>query len=122
MTTTPAEIMRACQHDGPRDAELRIDGEIIRACWRCGNAAGDARRAARQVELASRPNDCARCGLRPHTWTVGPWRLCGRCKTATMREHYGKSARLGVLAMVATVPLVDTSTWAMRQESQGATT
>ena len=68
--------------------------------------------AGRKAVLLARPKDCARCGKRPHTFLVAGWRLCGRCKTATMREHHQAQAKAGVLAIFATAPLVNTSTWA----------
>lgn len=112
-TSDPEAIFRACSHDGPRDSYLTAaDGAELRACWRCGNAANEARRAARKAELDERPKDCQRCARRPHTWIYGPYRLCGRCKTATEREHHAAAAGAGTLAIFATSPLVDTSAWA----------
>lgn len=113
---TPEQIMRACYHDGPRDSYYKTPGgETITACWRCGNAAGEVSRQQRKAQLAARPKDCQRCGQRPHTWTYGGFRLCGRCKTATEREHNLALSRAGVLGIFATRPLVDTSGWAARQ-------
>ena len=116
---TPEQIMRACDHEGPRDGYFRAaNGEQVRACWRCGNAAGDAYRRQRKAELAARPKDCQRCARRPHTWTYAGFRLCGRCKTAAAREHGQAMNHAGSLAIFATGLLVDTSTWAFRAHTE----
>jgi len=114
---TPEEIFRACQHPGPRDSYYGVQatGETLRACWRCGNDAQAAYRAQRKAELAARPKDCARCGARPHTWTYGGYKLCGRCKTLTAREHSRAMAQAGTLAIFATGLLTDTKGWAINQ-------
>lgn len=113
---TPDDVFRACQHPGPRDAWL---GDL-RACWRCGNAAIFSGRVLRRLALHARPSDCARCAARPHTFTVAGFKLCGRCKTATMKEHAAAMAQAGALAIFATSLLADTSTWAGRRVAVGA--
>jgi len=112
---TADDIFRSCQHAGSRDAWLGS----LRACWQCGNAAIYTGRVLRRLELAALPKDCDRCGERPHTFTVAGFKLCGRCKTAAMREHSAAMARAGSLAIFATSLLVDTSTWAGRRAAGG---
>lgn len=116
---TALEIMRACRHDGPRESQIRdrATGTTVYACHNCGNAAIMAHRAARKLELAARPKDCQRCGRKPHTWNYGGYRLCGTCKKLTAREHFTQAAKHGALAIFATSPLVDTSSWAGRQKA-----
>ena len=112
-------IFRACDHvSGKTDHCLRVGREQLYACLACANAAGQAWREDRKAQLAARPRDCDRCGLRPHTWTVAGYRLCGRCKTTTMREHHRESAKHGLLAIFATEPLVDTRQWAARARQE----
>lgn len=115
---TPEEIFRACDHAGPRDAELKrsTTGETLRACWQCGNAAIGAHRAMRKAQLAARPKDCARCGKRPHTYTWGGYRLCGGCLRVTRAEHQTNAARAGVMALFATGAMISTTDWAMARK------
>jgi hypothetical protein len=98
-------ILASCQH---------CDGEG-QACCACWNRGVSARRAAREAQLACRPNDCERCGKKPHTYTYGPYRLCGRCRIATEREHYQSIVRGGALAIFATGVMVNTENWATRK-------
>ena len=108
------EIFRACDEEtGPRDAALldMATGTYLRACGRCGHAAGKVRRRLRKLQLAARPRDCARCGRKPSTWTLAGWKLCGRCKTATAREHARAMAEAGALAIFATA-CSSTPAWA----------
>lgn len=53
-----------------------------------------------------------RCGQKPHTYIVGNAKLCGRCKTATEKEHNANLAKAGTLAIFAPGLLVNTDTWA----------
>lgn len=109
---TPVDTILACTHPTGRACVDVGGGRMVDCCSACWNASVTARRAERKAQLAARPKDCQRCGRRPHTWTFGPYRLCGRCKTLTAREHSAQSAQHGVLAIFATAPLVDTATWA----------
>ena len=110
---TPQEtILRACVHPTGR-ADVRVGpGQYVDVCSTCWNRSVAAYRQERKAQLAARPRDCARCGVRPHRWRVAGYRLCGRCKTVTMREHHQETARHGPLAIFATGLMVDTSTWA----------
>ncbi|HAM56246.1 MAG TPA: hypothetical protein DCQ64_12935 [Candidatus Rokubacteria bacterium] len=109
-------IAKGCTHQRHPDYPAQVhDGEhYVDVCVNCANAAGLAYRAARKAELAGRPKDCARCGEKPHAYTLAGWKLCRNCKVATMREHHRAAAKWGILAMTATAPMVDTSTWAGR--------
>ena len=100
------------QPQHPSFAEGRED---VALCGACIGARNVRYRAERKALLAARPKDCDRCGARPHTWRVAGWKLCGPCKTATMREHAAAASRVGWLAMTATEPMVDTRGWAARQ-------
>ena len=84
----------------------------IARCGDCIDARNRLARAARKAALAGRPKDCDRCQVHPHTYIYGGYRLCGRCKTATTREHTEALATAGALGIFATSLLVDTSTWA----------
>ena len=88
--------------------------EGIALCGNCIGRRSDKRRADRKAQLAQRPKDCARCGARPHRWIYGSFRLCGRCLTATKREHSRAMAAAGTLGIFATGLLVDTRGWAGR--------
>lgn len=116
---SPEDIFRACDHAGPRDAELKrsTTGETLRACWQCGNAAIGAHRAMRKAQLAARPKDCARCGRKPHTYTWGGYRLCGACLRVTRAEHQANAAKAGVFALFATGAMISTAGWACRVET-----
>jgi hypothetical protein len=92
------------------------DGKYRKVCNTCCNAAKMAHKAARKAELANRPKDCYRCGLKPHTFLVAGWKLCGTCKKLTMMEHNKSASKAGVLALFATAPMVDTTTWAARKK------
>src|ERR1035437_6246787 len=89
-------ILASCQH---RDDE----GQACCACW---NRGVSARRPSRKAQLACRPNDCERCGKKPHTYTYGPYRLCGRCLKGTEREAYRSVVRGGCPAIVGSRGMV----------------
>jgi hypothetical protein len=78
-----------------------------------------ARREADKARRQAEPKDCMRCAKHAHRWNYGGYRLCGRCKTLTEREHHRAAAQHGALAMFATALLVNTDTWAYRQAAQG---
>lgn len=117
-------ILDTCTHDGRfplyTNRAGTPSGQL--ACVDCYNAHVYARRAARKVELAAIRADkppCQRCGLKPVTWTYGPYKLCGRCKTATAREHSQKAASAGFIGLLAHGgPMVDTSQWAARKQEE----
>ena len=118
--TAQDRILRACVaagHAAGQRPTVDLHGEMIAVCAPCWNTSVFARRAERKAQLAARPKDCARCGARPHTWTYGGFKLCGRCKTATAQEHGRALAKAGALAIFATAPLVDTSSWAARRQT-----
>ena len=111
----------ACADCGRRDTRHYVQPqhpywaggrEDVARCGDCLNAINVQMRAERKTQLAGRPKDCARCGTRPHTWRYAGWKLCGRCYTATRREHATASGAARVFAIFATAPMVDTSTWA----------
>ena len=117
-----AAIALACQHPLNPDYPSRVPDEAGRyhdVCLDCGNAARLAYRYARKAELAARPKDCHRCGARPHTFILAGFQLCGRCKTATRREHHRAQAAAGPLGLFATGLLVNTSSWAIRRSQSG---
>ena len=120
MMNAHAAIAQACNHPEKErcDSFIRVDGADIPVCWRCANAAHAAWRAERKAQLAARPKDCARCGARPHTYFYGGHKLCGRCLTATKREHGRAMGNAGTLAIFATGLLVDTSAWAANGRQQ----
>lgn len=91
--------------------------EDVARCGECLGKIQAQRRSERRAQLAARAKDCVRCAVRPHTFIYGGWRLCGRCKTATMREHHAAQATAGALAIFATAPLVDTRGWASHRAS-----
>ena len=111
------QILHDCDHPplpGHYPCEVRMGkGIVLPVCMACWNAHVAARRAARKAQLAERPNDCDRCGQKPSRWTYGRYALCGRCKTATEREHYKALANAGALGIFATSLLVNTDTWAL---------
>lgn len=106
-------ILETCDRcKGQRDRNhmsRQRNGENL--CCACIDAHNTAWRAARKAQLAARPKDCDRCGARPHTYTYAQYRLCGRCLTATKREHFKACAKARALAIFATEPLVDTKNW-----------
>jgi hypothetical protein len=118
---TQTAIILGCTHPTGRACVDVGGGRLVDCCTACWNASVTARRAARKAQLAERPKDCERCGRRPHTWTYGPYRLCGRCKTATAGEHHRAAAPHGILGMLAVEPLVDTAAWAVDTRRQGRT-
>lgn len=99
------------QPQHPYYAEGRTD---VARCGDCINKRNLAHRTARKTDLAQRPKDCARCATRPHTFTYGGFRLCGRCLTLTKREHAKAVAHAGAFAIFAEGLLIDTSAWACR--------
>lgn len=66
------QILRDCRHTDRLRAEWGsgVNKPEGLACSECWNRHVSARRQARREQLAQRPNDCMRCGLRPHTWTL----------------------------------------------------
>lgn len=112
-------IAQACQHVPPGTTPWHMvadgQGGWLPLCDACSNLVSRAHKTARKAELAARPKDCVRCGVRTHTCTYHVWRLCGRCLTATRREHAIACSRAGLLSIFATAPMVDTATWAARQ-------
>jgi hypothetical protein len=102
-------------HISPQHPSWTGGKEGMAYCTDCHNRRYYERRAARKAQLAARPKDCVRCGKRPHTWTLAGWKLCGPCKTATLREHHVAASGAGFLGLLATSPMVDTSGWAGRQ-------
>jgi hypothetical protein len=107
-------ILRSCRHvERMRsETEMRDGAGTILTCCACWNRSVAARRQARKAQLACRPNDCDRCGKRPHTYTYAQYRLCGRCLAATRREHNQAMARAGSLAIFDIGLMMDTKTWA----------
>ena len=112
-------ILERCTHakgDGS-DCEVYV-GKVLkyRVCCDCWNAHVMARREVeRQEQAAWRATlpICERCGKRPGSWTVGHENLhvCGRCKSATIQEHYATAARAGFLAFGIPASFVDFSKW-----------
>lgn len=105
------------QPQHPYYADGRDD---IARCGDCIDRRNNETRAARRDQLAQRPNDCQRCAARPHTYTYGQYRLCGRCLTRTRREHAAALSSAGTLAIFATGLLVNTSGWKARDISSKA--
>lgn len=112
------QILKDCRHPAGTPCEVTMaDGTKLAVCNDCWNAHVAERRAARKAELAkynAEKPKCDRCGEKPFTWRVGPYQLCGWCKTAVMHEHDQAVAKLGVLALLAGtggVPLVSTKDW-----------
>jgi hypothetical protein len=111
--------MHACQHEH-RNCETNRPGEApVWVCNDCYNRQVLEWRTLRKQQLAAAREDlprCERCGKKPMTWTYGPYQLCTACKKATEREHWAALAKhganAGFAAMLATSPLVDTSSWA----------
>jgi hypothetical protein len=109
-------ILNDCRHE-QRTSEVNMGKGITRmVCCACWNAHVYARRAADKARREAEPKDCQRCARKPVRWNYGGYRLCGRCKTATEKEHYQHAAKAGVLAIFATAPMVDTREWAARKE------
>ena len=114
------QILKDCRHQTGTPCEVTMaDGTVLNVCLDCWNASYYERRAARKAELAawnaSLPK-CQRCGTRPAKWVVGPFDVCGYCKTAIIREHNRKLAGYGVMAAVAAIatngaPMVNTKDW-----------
>ena len=105
-------ILRQCTHTDRQTSEVMMSKtETIFVCCDCWNAHVYARRAARKAQLARRPNDCDRCGAKPHTYEYGGYLLCGRCLKATKTEHNRSLVAAGALAIFATHLLVDTKQW-----------
>jgi hypothetical protein len=109
-------ILEECRHQTDNPCEVfHPDGRTLKVCHECWNRHVYARRAARKQALAewrATLPKCQRCGKRAGNWQVGPWHLCGRCKSATEREHYRNLAQAGGMAIFAAGPCVDTSKWA----------
>ena len=104
-------ILRQCTH-GSHPCEVQMSKpEILQVCCACYNAHVSARRAARKAQLAERPNDCARCAAKPHAYEYGGHLLCGRCLTATKKEHNRNLAKAGPLSIFATHLLINTPDW-----------
>lgn len=104
-------ILRQCTHASQTCEVQMSKTEILHVCDACYNAQVYARRAARKAQLAERPNDCARCAAKPHTHNYGGHLLCGRCLTATKKEHNKNLAKAGALSIFATHLLVNTAAW-----------
>lgn len=84
----------------------------VQVCAACSAQYQAEYAAIRADELRESKPACDRCG-KPHaaTWNVAEFHLCGRCKTATMREHAANTHRAGALAMSATRPVVNYDDW-----------
>lgn len=110
------QILLDCTHEAlarQQHSEISMGKGVTRfVCVDCWNAHVYARREARKAQLAERPNDCMRCGQKPHTWTLAGAKLCGRCKTAVKQEHTRNLAKAGTLGIFAQGLLVNTDTWA----------
>lgn len=105
-------ILRNCTHHTDNPCEVRMSKtETLNVCCACYTAQVYARRAARKAQLAERANDCDRCAAKPHTYTYGGYRLCGRCLTAAKKEHNRNMAKAGTLSIFATHLLVNTADW-----------
>lgn len=117
LRTQADTLLRNCSHSERQRSECGPwpDGATVLVCCDCWNQSCRMRKQARKLELDARPKDCDRCGLRPHRCIYAGYKLCGRCKTATEREHNQGLAQAGVFAICATGLLVDTSHWAGRQ-------
>jgi hypothetical protein len=108
------QILHDCRHTD-RTCEVSMGhGVKLMTCTDCYNAQVYARRAAEKAQRAAEPKDCQRCAAKPVRWTYGGYRLCGRCKTTTQKEHQHAAAQAGVFGLFAQAPLVDTTTWAGR--------
>lgn len=112
MYDTATAILRDCTHHTATPCEVRMSKtETLNVCGDCWNAHVYARRAARKAQLAERDNDCDRCASKPHTYTYGGYRLCGRCLAVAKKEHNRNMARAGTLSIFATHLLVNTANW-----------
>ena len=108
------QILLDCAHANATCEVTMGKGQPRRlVCCACWNAHVYARREADKARRQAEPKDCMRCGNHPHRWNYGGYQLCGRCKTATEREHNKALAGHGVLGIFATQLLVKTDTWAM---------
>ena len=106
------QILRDCRHTDRQSCEITMSKtETLMTCCDCFNSQVYARRAARKAQLAERLPDCDRCAAKPHTCTYGGYRLCGRCLTATKKEHNTNANKAGVLAIFATRLMVNTGEW-----------
>ena len=110
---TPAEaIILACTHHEGR----RFCG-LLPCCWSCSDQARKLEKAARKAQLdAEKANRlrCCKCGVKPYSYTLNRFPLCGSCKKAAIADHNRAVSKAGNLAFLALGGyfLGDTSDWA----------